>query len=557
MARTISIGAQGFADIREHGYFYVDKTDFIRQWWTSGDVVTLICRPRRFGKTLNMSTLEAFFSTFWANRAGLFEGLDVWRDSNMHAEQGKWPVITLSFAGAKGACAHDVILRMCERIAVAWRNHAGEIDSSGLSQKEADLLSGRVTAVSAEDAPSSLFRLCELLYRATGRPAIVLLDGYDTPVQEAWMGGFWHQVSEFVRSLFNNTFKSNAFLSRAVLTGVTRVSREPIFSDLNNLAVVTTTTDQYADCFGFTEAEVFAGMHEMGLCNRAEVKEWYDGFSFGSVRDIYNPWSITNYLKYGEASPYWANTSGNVLVDRLVREGGIDLKSDFETLLRGASIHKELDEQVVYGELGRRSRAVWSLLLANGYLKVLERQTGAGDLYELALTNQEVRLSFDNMVRGWFEEGAHYYNAFIRALLAGDLEAMNDYMNRVALDTFSVFDSGTRPAESEPERFYHGFALGLLVDLRGRYVVRSNRESGFGRYDVVLEPCDSACDDGIVIEFKVRNPRHEASLEETVAAARAQIDEKRYVADLAARGVPANRIRCYGFAFEGKAVLIG
>lgn len=558
MARTISIGAQGFADIREHGDFYVDKTDFISQWWKSADPVTLICRPRRFGKTLNMSMLECFFSSTYANRPDLFDGLAVWDDAALRPEQGAWPVISLSFAGAKGACLDDVELRICERIAQAWRSHAGQIGPSGLSADEADLLAGRTTSVPLRTAPSSLLRLSELLCHATGKKTIILLDEYDTPMQEAWTGGFWDELAEFMRSLFNNTFKTNPFLARAVLTGITRISRESIFSDLNNLAVVTTTTDQYETFFGFTESETFAAMDEMGLPNRSEVKEWYDGFAFGEARDIYNPWSITNYLKYGKAEPYWANTSSNALVSKLVREADSQLKTDFESLLQGETVQKTLDEQVAFGELGTKPGAIWALLLANGYLKVVSHEPSAqGETYKLALTNREVAFSFDTMVRGWFEQSSPYYNGFVKALLAGDLDAMNGYMNDVALDTFSLFDSGTRPAQQEPERFYHGFVLGLLVELRGRYLVTSNRESGYGRYDVMLEPLDPTCDDAIVIEFKVFNPRRESSLEETVTQAKAQIVEKNYAAVLEARGVPRNRIRSYGFAFKGKHVLIG
>lgn len=558
MARTISIGAQGFADIREHNDFYVDKTGFISQWWNSSDPATLICRPRRFGKTLNMSMLECFFSSAYAGRHDLFEGLTVWNDVNLRVEQGRWPVVALSFAGAKGATLEDISLRIRERIAQAWRSHAETLDASLLPENEANVLTGRTTYVSIESAPSSLLRLCEHLHQATGRRAIILLDEYDTPMQEAWVGGFWDELTEFVRSLFNNTFKTNPFLERAVLTGITRISRESIFSDLNNLAVVTTTTKQYEDCFGFTEQETFSAMDEMGLKEREQVKEWYDGFSFGHVTDIYNPWSITNYLKYGTAQPYWANTSSNTLASKLVREGDSQIKEDFERLLQGGTISKVLDEQVAFGELGGKPGAVWALLLANGYLKVVSRQTiDQGGAYELALTNREVMLSFDTMVKGWFEQSASYYNGFIQALLTADLDAMNGYMNDVALDTFSLFDSGIRPAEREPERFYHGFVLGLLVELRGRYVITSNRESGYGRYDVMLEPLDSKHDDAIIVEFKVFNPRHEKSLDETVAAAKAQIAEKRYAAGLEARGISQDRIRTYGFAFKGKQVLIG
>ncbi len=569
MARTVSIGAQGYAELRERGYFLVDKTQFIGDWWRSADQVTLICRPRRFGKTLNMSMVECFFSSRYENRADLFNGMDVWTKPGLRAEQGTWPVISVSFSCAKGASANAVIRRICEQLAHAWRAHRDDLDESALGKQERDILRGTTPSIDPLDAPNSLARLSELLQQATGKRCIVLLDEYDTPLQEAWVGGFWDEVSEFVRALFNATFKANRSLERALLTGITRVARESIFSDLNNPKVVTTTSPEYATSFGFTEREVLAAMDEFGLGSFDEVRSWYDGFSFGGMQGMYNPWSITNYLDTGRLAPYWANTSGNVLVSKIVREGDADLKADFEELLSGKTVEKQFDEQVSFDDLGRRPGAVWGLLVASGYLRVLPGQTSseadgptpwdiAGQApCRLQITNHEVALSFDGMVRGWFDSVSSRYNAFVKALLVGDLDAMNAYMNDVALDTFSSFDTGMRPSGAEPERFYHGFVLGLLVELRGRYIVQSNRESGFGRYDVMMEPANPARDDGIILEFKVRNPRREASLQETVASAQAQIAERRYAADLAARGVPSERIRTYGFAFEGKRVLIG
>lgn len=557
MKTTIAIGAQNYADVRERGVFYIDKTDFIRQWWGNKDDVTLICRPRRFGKTLNMSMVECFFSTRFAGRKDLFEDLDVWEDASLRAEQGTWPVVALSFAGAKGTTYEEIRTRLCECIARAYRDYACELGGVETSPAEDQLLRGTRTCVSPLEAAVALTRLCELLYRATGKRAIVLLDEYDTPMQEAWLQGFWDEATGFVRSLFNNTFKTNPYLERALLTGVTRVSHESIFSDMNNPEIITTLSQKYASSFGFTEAEVFAAMDEMGFVDRAGVKSWYDGFTFGGVSDIYNPWSIIKYLSTGELGPHWANTSSNALVDVVLRDGGRGLKADFETLLQGGTVCQRLDEQVVFGELGRKPGAVWALLLANGYLRTVGRPNAEDGTYELALTNREVRVAFDDMVRGWFEAAGEDYGDFVASLLQGDLDAMNHYMNDVALETLSVFDTGTRPADNAPERFYHGFVLGLLVELRGRYRVRSNRESGFGRYDVMLEPCNPHRDDGIVIEFKVRDPHREASLDETVVAARAQIDEKQYASELVSRGVPVDRVRCYGFAFEGKRVLIG
>ena len=557
MPRTVAIGVQDFAELRERGCFLVDKTSFITDWWRAEDHVTLVCRPRRFGKTLNMSMVECFFSNRYAGRADLFADMRVWEELDVRAEQGAWPVVAISFSAAKGAGAEAVIRRICEQIAYAWRVHRQDVDESSLGSRELDILTGKTPFVDPLDAPSLLARLCELLALSAGKRCIVLLDEYDTPLHEAWVGGFWDEVSEFVRALFNATFKSNPNLERALLAGITRVARESIFSDLNNPKVVTATSPEYATSFGFTEAEVSDAMDEFGLDAIDEVKRWYDGFVFGGVTGIYNPWSITNYLDTGRLAPYWANTSGNALVSKIVREGDADLKVDFEALLAGGTVEQLFDEQVSFDDLGRRPGAVWGLLVAGGYLRIVAQGASPDAPSCLAITNYEVSLAFDGMVRGWFDGVSSRYGAFVRALIAGDLDAMNAYMNDVALDTFSTFDTGARPSGMEPERFYHGFVLGLLVGLRGRYLVRSNRESGFGRYDVLLEPTNPVRDDGIVLEFKVRNPRREATLEDTVSAARAQIADRDYASELVLRGVPAGHVRTYGFAFEGKRVLIG
>lgn len=561
MSKKIAIGIQNFDKLREGDYFYIDKTDFIREWWENGDDVTLINRPRRFGKTLNMSMVKEFFSVDYAGRGNLFDDLSIWREEKYRKLQGTYPVIFLSFANIKESDFRTTSYRIRQLLMKLYEKNDFLLDGNTLSDGEKEYFRCMESEMSEVDAPMALYQLSDYLCRYYGKKVIIILDEYDTPMQEAYIKGYWEDLVDFTRSLFNSTFKTNPYLERGLMTGITRVSRESIFSDLNNLEVVTTTSEKYATSFGFTEEEVFEALDEYGYSDRkADIKMWYDGFTFGSHTDIYNPWSILNFLDKGKIAAYWANTSSNSLVGKLIREGDEDIKGMFENLLKRESIRCPINEQIVYNELDEEPDAIWSLLLASGYLKVIryeEKIAGKSQMYELELTNLEVLDMFYNMVRGWFKKTGRNYNRFVKALLEGDLKAMNVYMNDVALKTFSYFDTGTKPSESEnPEKFYHGFVLGLIVDLADEYTVVSNRESGFGRYDVMIEPKDTS-KDAFILEFKVYDRNYEKTLEDTVASALAQIEEKKYDTVLTAKGISAERIHKYGFAFEGKKVMIG
>lgn len=559
--QTISLGNTAFASIREANSFYIDKTDFIRQWWESQDVATLITRPRRFGKSLNLNMLECFFSEKYRGEGDLFRGLSIWKHEKYREIQGTYPVIFFSFADIKGQTFTSAREAICQVIQDLYAEFGFLKESERLSQEEKNYFSLVTPAMSDAVAAMSLKRLSMCLHSHYGKKVLIFLDEYDTPLQEAYMYGFWDELTGFMRGLFNSTFKTNPYLERALLTGITRVSKESIFSDLNNLTVITTTSEQYADCFGFTETEVFDALEKYGMADRqGEVQTWYDGFSFGNKRDIYNPWSITCFLKEKKLRPYWANTSSNQLVGKLVREGSAQIKMVMEDLLAGKSFQTEIDEEIIFEQLQRKKGAIWSLFLAGGYLKVVKSEFDISSgrySYELALTNQEVKMLFEDMVEGWFSDDAVPYNDFLKAFLAKDLDYMNEYMNRVAEAAFSTFDTGRNPSDdTNPERFYHGFVLGLIVELAGKYRVTSNRESGFGRYDVMLEPLEKT-KDAFVLEFKVFNPRKEKTLEDTVSNALQQINEKDYDCELLSRGIQKENIFHYGFAFEGKKVLIG
>lgn len=566
MAGRVAIGIQDFGDLIQKKYLYIDKTLFIKEWWECGDSVTLITRPRRFGKTLNMSMLERFFSVRYAGQGELFEGLSIWEDKAYQEIQGTYPVISLSFANVKETNYENTKERICQLLTNLYTENFFLRDSEVLQEADRAFFDRMLSPLNMRetDATLALYQLSGYLYRYYGKKVIILLDEYDTPMQEAYMNGYWKELAAFTRNMFNSTFKTNPWLERAIMTGITRVSKESVFSDLNNLEVVTTTSDKYAASFGFTEQEVFTALEECGMGDKKEkVKEWYDGFIFGQYRDIYNPWSILNFLDKKKFAAYWANTSSNSLIGKLIREGNRGIKEKFETLLQGKSIKTPVDEQIVYNQLDGNEQAVWSLLLASGYLKAISYEScdevpdDTLPEYELALTNREVMRMFRSMVRDWFSAAETDYNDFVKALLMGDRKAMNVYMNRVALCTFSYFDTGKRPSGEEPERFYHGFVLGLMVELQSRYMITSNRESGFGRYDVMLESRNPKEDDAIILEFKVQDPDDEETLEDTVRAALAQIEEKQYAVQLAERGIPADHIRSYGFAFQGKNVLIG
>lgn len=554
--RVVAIGKQDFEDMISHNNFYIDKTGFLKEWWENDDLVTLITRPRRFGKTLLMSTIRQFFSIDYKEKSWLFEGLKIFKEEKYRNLQGTYPVIFLSFAAIKETSFQDFYQRIQYLIACLFQKYLFLADSVQLQSWEQEMFF-EVCKRKAErtDIINSLQNLSDYLFRYYERKPLILLDEYDTPMQEAYFYGYWEEMVSFIRNFFNASFKTNPYFERAILTGITRVSKESIFSDLNNLKVVTVTTEQYMDSFGFTEEEVFQALDDRGLGEQKEkVKIWYDGFTFGTQRDIYNPWSIINFLDEKRFFSYWANTSSNELISRQLQIAGKEIKEQLENLIQGKTITIEMDEQIIFEQLEEDQYAIWGLMLASGYLKT-EQVDLIEQRYTLSLTNYEVLLMIKKMIKKWFRRVEHY-NEFLKSLLSCDLEAMNAYMNRISFHIFSFFDVGAgNGRESEPERFYHGFVLGLIAELDDKYNIRSNRESGFGRYDVIMEP-KRKTELAYIFEFKVYNPSREKELDDTANAGLKQIEEKKYEEDLIARGIPKVQIKKYAFAFKGKNVLI-
>ena len=590
---TVGIGKQNYESLIMSDCFYVDKTYFIKQWWESQDDVTLITRPRRFGKTLNMSMLNYFFSNKYMNRADLFEKFEIWTDEKYRKLQGTYPVINLSFADVKDDNFKNAKNSIISVISDVYRTHSYLIETDEITDAEKGVFKAldaysNNTNINKEISEDVICRaiknLSFLLERYYGKKVLIFLDEYDTPLQEAYLGGYWDEMVGFMRVFFNATFKTNPYLDRAIMTGITTaeysavrkfakqtsngsalaetISKESMFSDLNNLRIVSTTSNMYETCFGFTEDEVFKALDEVGISDRKEdVKQWYDGFSFGKSKDIYNPWSITNFIDERKLKTYWVDTSSNELAGKLIQSASPEVKKSMEKLLNGESITVDIDEQIVFNQLDYDENAIWSLFLASGYLKVENADDcEISGKYELSLTNLEVRIMFQKLISGWFKTIRNTSDEFVIALIKGDIKAMNYFMNKIALATFSYFDVGNKPSEYiEPERFYHGFVLGIMVGERENYIIKSNRESGFGRYDIMMVPKDIKNKKlpAIVIEFKVYDSEDEKQLKDTVKAAHRQIEEKRYDDEIIQLGIEKDRIKHYGFAFEGKKVLIG
>ncbi len=551
LGNHVPIGVQSFETLISERLFYVDKTRFIADWWISNDPVTLITRPRRFGKTLNLSMMNCFFSIRYKDRSDLFDKLEVWKYKEMRDLQGTIPTIFISFGAVKESDAEGQLHALGQQI----------YDAFFLNRYVKDHLSDEHKAkfdryLNSFDYTKDMILggvrdLCSFFYEAYGQNTIVLIDEYDTPMLEAWTAGTWDECSKNMRLFFNKTLKTNPYLHKALLTGITRISKESFFSDLNHLRVCSMTSSKYDYAFGFTEEEVRLAMEMQGLDNFEEVKEWYDGFTIGKRTDIYNPWSMVYFLSTQEIKPYWVNSSANTLINTLFMEGDQEIKQALEDLINHKTIITTMQEETPFKQVSSSAPAMWSLLFASGYLKIVNQLDR--DTYELTVTNKEVHDMLIDFVKNWFPTKSRYGNGYFEnALLSNDVDFMQEYLERIIRSTFSFFDvSG-----EEPERFFHGFILGIIINMRDRFIITSNRESGLGRYDVVLIPKEPAKNHAIILEFKVFRPRREADLVESAKNALDQIEEKHYEDSIIEQGISPDNIYKYGIAFKGKEIWI-
>lgn len=556
---NVGLGYQNFLDFVCGKRFYVDKTHFIPEWLASDARITLITRPRRFGKSMLLSTVRTFFDPMYADHPEYFKKLQVWKDKDCRRLFGTIPVISVSFGSCKGNHFEQAMRGVTLGLYNMYVQHEYLRESSRLNEEEKAEYRRIVASFSeqrTEYVEVSIQKLCELLCKHYGVFPIILMDEYDTPLLEAYTDGYWDETINTFRQLFHTTFKENDFFYRAIITGVTRISKNSLFSDLNNLEVDTVTCDAYSDCFGFTEQEVMDAFKCQDIDTIRDVKAMYDGFTIGRHQDIYNPWSICNYMRQRELIGYWVNTSSNKLVGDIIRRHPVESKYEIERLMAGEKVHKRINEGITFQYLEGDENSLWSLLLAVGYIKAENIvRSVEGIECDVSVTNYEVMAMFKTEILGMFHNGWSAYGRFAEALLAHKMELMNEYLQTITYTSISYFDVADGPKERTPENFYHGLVLGLIVSLRDRYRIVSNRESGRGRYDIAIYPLQENTD-AFIMEFKVQDRKKETNLEQTAKNALQQIVDKNYEADLLAAGVPAERIYKLGFAFAGKDVLV-
>ena len=545
----IGIGTSDFRKLRTLKYYYIDKSMYIKDIIDNASEVALITRPRRFGKTLNMSMLRYYFDCDVKDSKELFEGLKIMEQGEKYTSKlGKYPCIYLTFKDLGESTYDNMILGLKSAILEAYKEHMYLLDSGKIYQfekdKMMDILYAREDEVSLKN---SVKELSEYLNRYYETPVMLFIDEYDVPIQAAYVEKYYEQAIKFLKNFYATTFKDNAYLEKTVLTGVSRVAKESIFSGANNFKVFTMLDNEFADDFGITSEEMDKVIEDFDVEeDKEEIKKWYDGYRVGNVEGIYNPWSILNYLTDKQLRPYWVNTSSNDLIKITLRKS-TTVKEKMERLLKGETIEVPIDLETVIEGIEENENNIWGLMLGTGYLKVDEVINLAEGIYKVKIPNYEIKLLFEDIVRSWFKDKVigNDLKSILKDLVELNLSEFEKKFKRLVEEMFSYMDVGKDTAEN----FYHAFVLGMLVGLKDSYYVNSNRESGMGRYDIMLEPQDKS-KNSFIIEFKVANDMQENTVEDVIENAKRQIEERDYESNLRERGF--NNITKMVFAFKGK-----
>ncbi len=550
----LPIGIDNFEKVVKGGYYFVDKTLFIRELLDMKGEVNLFTRPRRFGKTLNMSMLRYFFEKGKTENAELFRGLKIMDAGEKYlAQMGKYPVISISLKSMKQHSYESAFEMLKKVVGEEYKRHWDEVVTSGRLE-DADLERYqrlRDLEGTEGDYVFALKFLSECLHTCTGQKPIILIDECDVPLENAYFSGFYDRMVALIRSLFESVLKTNDNLEFAVMIGCLRISKESIFTGLNNLKINSITSKTYAEYFGFTQEEVEQILRDYGLEDNLEnVRKWYGGYFFGE-NEVYNPWSVLNYVnschedKDAPAKPYWFNTSSNSIIEKLAENAGMSVKQEIETLIKGGTVEKPLHEAITYDDLDSTQDYLWNFLLFTGYLKkISERQEGETIYMEMAIPNSEVRYVYKNAVLRWFEKKTEKkeLTPLYESLLNGDAEKMAEILSENLMDTISFYD--------DQESYYHGFLVGMLKNI-GNYIVQSNRESGNGRPDILVR-YPSVRGKAVIIEIKVAKTYQ--GLEEKCDEALRQIEEQKYEAALRQEGY--QKILKYGVTFYKKECMV-
>ena len=556
MKKKLPIGISDFKEIIKENYYYIDKSLFIKDVLDIGSKVILIPRPRRFGKTLNISMLKYYFEKSEEDNSALFKDLDIWKeDAKYREKQGKYPMIFLTFKDIKSQKWENCYEHLKSVIADEYKRHDYLLKSDIIDEIQKTMYRN-IMAFTATDTSyeNSLKNLSQYLAKYYNEKVIILIDEYDVPIQEGYLNKYYDNIINFMRNLLSGALKDNVFLEKGVLTGILRVAKESIFSGLNNFEVYSILKDEFSTYFGLLEDEVLDTLKYYNLEYKLEdIKSWYNGYIFGESV-IYNPWSIIKFAKeskYG-LMPHWLNTSSNSLVKKLIINGGYRFKSEIEKLIKGESIEKVIDENIIFEDLDKNADAVWSFLLLTGYLKVIKGEFKNKRLIcELKIPNLEVESFYEETILEWFKNSTHSerMQEMLEGLITGDIDTFEYYFKQFVINTMSYFD----PTGEEPERVYQAFVMGMLVNLSDSYIVKSNRESGFGRYDAALIPRDiNGGLKSIIFEFKRANPVKDETLAEALNGALAQIDKKKYDSEFIEAGIKEEEILKIAVAFKGK-----